>query len=161
MEILEYLNNLHFISKEIQIFIISTLPIIELRGAIPLGHIYGLNTITTFSLAFLGSMLPVPFLLLFLNPVFKIIRNIAFFRKQIDKVTHRTLKRINKVKKFSLITLMIFVAIPIPTTGVWTGSLAASLINLDNKKAFVAILLGNLIAGIIVSFFSVTAINFF
>ena len=161
MNIIELLKNLHIFSKEIQILIVSALPIIELRGAIPIGHILGLNSINVFIISLIGSMLPVPFLLKFLNPIFKKIRNYSFFRKRIDKITHRTLRRINRAKRFSLISLMIFVAIPLPGTGIWTGSLAACLTNLDFKKAFLAILIGNIIAGAIVTFITITTINIF
>jgi len=161
MNIIEILNNLHVFSKELQILIISALPIIELRGAIPIGHILGLNSINVFIISLIGSMLPVPFLLRFLNPIFKKIRNYSFFRKKIDKITHRTLKRINNAKTFSLISLILFVAIPIPGTGIWTGSLAACLTNLDTKKAFFAIFLGNIIAGVIVTFITVSTFNVF
>ncbi len=161
MNIIELLKNLHIFSKEIQILIVSALPIIELRGAIPIGHILGLNSISVFIISLIGSMLPVPFLLKFLNPIFKKIRNYSFFRKRIDKITHRTLRRINRAKRFSLISLMIFVAIPLPGTGIWTGSLAACLTNLDFKKAFLAILIGNIIAGAIVTFITITTINIF
>ena len=161
MNIIELLKNIHIFSKEIQILIVSALPIIELRGAIPIGHILGLNSINVFIISLIGSMLPVPFLLKFLNPIFKKIRNYPFFRKRIDKITHRTLKRINKAKRFSLISLMIFVAIPLPGTGIWTGSLAACLTNLDFKKAFLAILIGNIIAGTIVTFITITTFNIF
>jgi|LGVF01.1.fsa_nt_gb uncharacterized membrane protein len=161
METIEFLKHLHIFSKELQILIISALPIIELRGAIPIGHLLNINPIETLIISLMGSMMPVPFLLIFLNPVFKKIRNYPFFRQEIDKLTHRTLKRINKAKTFSLISLVLFVAIPLPGTGIWTGSLAATLTNLDFKKAFFAILLGDIIAGILVTFITMTTFSFF
>ncbi|MEA1974265.1 MAG: small multi-drug export protein [Bacillota bacterium] len=161
METIEFLKHLHIFSKELQILIISALPIIELRGAIPIGHLLNIDPIKTLIISLIGSMMPVPFLLIFLNPVFKKIRNYSFFRKKIDKLTHRTLKRINNVKTFSLISLVLFVAIPLPGTGIWTGSLAATLTNLDFKKAFFAILLGDIIAGILVTFITMTTFSLF
>lgn len=161
MEIIELLESIHITSHEFQIFIISALPIIELRGAIPVGHFFNINPITVFFLAYFGSMLPVPFLLKLINPIFKRIRNYPFFRSQIDKVTHRTLKKINHVKKISLIGLIIFVGIPLPGTGVWTGSLAACLTNLEFKKAFFAISIGNILAGLLVSLITFTTFHIF
>lgn len=161
MKIIELLKNLHIMAEELQIFIISALPIIELRGAIPIGHLLNLNPIKVLLISIAGSTLPVPFLLSFLNPVFKRIRNYPFFRKKIDKLTNRTLSKIENIKKFSLISLLIFVAIPLPSTGVWTGSLAASLANLNKKKAFLVIFIGNIIAGIIVTILTITTFSFF
>ena len=161
MDIIDFLKNLHIFSKELQILIISTLPIIELRGAIPIGIFLNIKPLEVFIISLIGSMIPVPFLLVFLNPIFKKIRNYSFFRKRIDKITHRTLKRINKAKTFSLISLIIFVAIPLPGTGVWTGSLAACLTNIDFKKALLAILIGNVIAGILITFITITTFSFF
>lgn len=161
MDIVNFLNNIYIITDEVQIFIISALPIIELRGAIPIGHLLDLNPLKVLVISILGSTLPVPFLLIFLNPIFKKIRNYSFFRRKIDKVTHRTLSKIKNIKKFSLISLLIFVAVPIPSTGVWSGSLAASLLNLNKKKAFLAIFIGNTIAGVLVTILTISTFSFF
>lgn len=133
--------------KLLQVVILSMVPIIESRGAIPYGvGILNLPPLEVALAAFAGSMIPVPFLLVFLRPIFKWLRNLSFFRKLIDRYTHRTMKKINKTKKFSTGALILFVGVPLPSTGVWTGSFAASLVNLRYRHGFVAILIGNFIA---------------
>ena len=150
---------LNFLSNELKIMIMAATPVIELKGAIPFGIALGLSPIKVAFLAYIGSMLPSPFIILLTESIFKRIRNYPFFRKQIDKITHRTLKRVNKVKNFSTYGLLLFVAVPLPTTGIWTGSLGASLLNLKFKNAIVAVAVGNLIACGIVTYLSSSLVN--
>ena len=149
----------NFLSNELKVIIMAATPVIELKGAIPFGISLGLSPMKVALLAYIGSMIPSPFIILLTEPIFKQIRNYPFFRKQIDKVTHRTLRRVNKVKNFSTYGLLLFVAVPLPTTGIWTGSLGASLLNLKFKNAIIAVSIGNLIACGIVTYLSSSIIK--
>ena len=128
----------------------SVLPIIELRGAIPLGVGMGMGLWETFILAYVGSCLPVPILIFFFKPIMAWLRSRKVFKPFADWVHRRTERRSSSVRKYSLLGLFVFVAIPIPTTGVWTGSMIASFLNIRAKHAIPVILAGNLVAGILV-----------
>ena len=135
------------------LFLISMLPFIELRGAIPYGFIMGLNPIHIFSIAIAGNMVPVPFILLFLEDVEKYLRKWEKIARLMDWLFERTYRKANKkVRRWEYLALIFFVAIPLPGTGAWTGSLIAYLFKIDLKKAILMIFLGVLIAGIIVTF---------
>ena len=128
----------------------SVMPIIELRGAIPLGVGMGMGLWETFLLAYVGSCLPVPILIFFFKPIMAWLRGTKIFRPFAEWIHRRTERRSNKVRKYSLLGLFVFVAIPVPTTGVWTGSMIASFLNIRAKHAIPVILGGNLVAGILV-----------
>ena len=130
--------------------ITAALPIIELRGAIPVGIAMGLSPIHATVISFIGSMLPVPILLFGIRPVFNYLRKTKIFRKMIDKLTTRSLRKSDKVQKYGFWGLILLVAIPLPGTGVWSGTLVAALLDMRFKRAFPAILIGNLIAAIAV-----------
>ena len=150
---------LDFITKEMMVIMVAAMPVAELRAAIPLGVSLGMSPLHAMILGLIGSMIPVPFLLFFLKPVFAFLRRSPYWRKLVDWVTRRTIKKTKKVHQYSAIGLMIFVAIPVPTTGGWTGSIAASLLNIRTKYAFLAIFAGNCIAAIIMTFLSHMAVN--
>ena len=150
---------LDFISKEIMVLLVAAMPVMELRAAIPLGVSLGMSPIHAMVLGIIGSMIPVPFLLFFLKPVFAFMRKSPYWRKFVDWVIHRTMKKSSRIHKYSALGLMLFVAIPIPSTGVWTGSIAASLLNMRIKYAFLAIFAGNCIAAIIMMLLSHMAIR--
>lgn len=138
-----------------QVFFMACLPLIELKGAIPYGIAFGLPIWTTFLLAYLGAALPVPFILLFLKPVMAWLKKSTKpFRKFANWLEQRSEKKGGKIAKYEYPALFVFVAIPLPTTGVWTGALIATLLDLDFKKSLLTILLGNLVAGIIMLLFS-------
>jgi len=101
-------------------------------------------------LALLGSLLPVPFILFFVKRVLIFLRGFKMFRKMVDKFYLKIMRKGERVKKYSLIGLVIFVAIPLPSSGVWSGSAIAAFLNINYKYAMPAIALGNLIAGLIV-----------
>ena len=133
------------------VFFISMVPIFELRGAIPIGLGMGLPMLPTFIIAVLGNTLPVPFLILFSQKVLRWLAGVKkigpFFQKIIDKAE-------GKAKTFGhyeLLALFAFVAIPLPGTGAWTGSLIAAILQLNWKKALPVIFLGIVAAGVIMS----------
>jgi uncharacterized membrane protein len=144
------------ISKELLIILTAALPVSELRGAIPLGISLGEGVLKTFCLAVLGNILPVAPLLVLLKPVSERLRYISFFRKFFNWLFERTRRKSGLVQKYEAIGLILFVAIPLPVTGAWTGSVAASLFNLKFRLAFPAIIIGVVIAGIIVTFLVLT-----
>ena len=143
------------ISSGFATFLISMIPIAELRGAIPVAlTVYKLPIITTFIIAFCGNLLPVVFLLWFLEPFSKfLMKHSRLFNKFFNWLFTRTRKKLfgrsEKYGKF--IALMSFVAIPLPWTGAWTGSVAAFIFGIPFKRAFPAIALGVFIAGMIVT----------
>lgn len=147
------------ITKEIMVILIAAMPLMELKGAIPVGVSMGLSPIHATILGVLGSLIPVPFLLFFLKPIFIKLRRTNLFKNTIDKIIKKTLKKGKRVEKYSILGLMMLVAIPLPGTGVWTGSLAAVLFNIRLKQAFFAITAGNVIAGLIMFILSYIVVN--
>ncbi len=147
------------IPKEIIVITISMLPIFELRGAIPIGQkILGLSWWFTFILAFIGNMLPIPFILLFLEPVSKWLRKIVIFDRFLEWLFARTRKRSEIIRKYEALGLILFVAIPLPITGAWTGSVAAFLFGIRFYNAILAISMGVFIAGCIVTALTVLGV---
>ena len=181
---------LDFLAKlpsELYVFIISMLPFIELRGAIPVGAALGMPFYTNFPIAVIGNMLPVPLILFFMPKILDFLGRFKFFRpivewlrRTADKHSKKVIKNEvqesevaevsedseNTVKKSSLMTpaiflaLMLFVALPIPGTGAWSGSLVAALFSLSKRYSFLAVLLGVIICGIIMSLASYGVLGF-
>lgn len=140
------------LKREILVILMAAMPISELRGAIPLGISLGLSPIHSTIISIIGNMAIVPILLKILNPVMNYLEKTFLFSKFIGWIKRRTLKRTRAtIKKYSLLGLFILVAIPVPTTGAWTGCIAATLLKLDYKNALLVILSGVFTAGIIVS----------
>lgn len=154
------LNFLSGFPNWLNILFMAALPVIELRGAIPLGIAMGEPPLAVLIYSLVGSMVPVPFILWLFHKVTDLLRTIEIFRKLVDLVIHRTLKNREKIDRYGFIGLIILVIIPLPGTGVWTGSFLASLLELDSKRAFVAILIGDLLAGLIVLALSLGAVSF-
>ncbi|WP_353093767.1 small multi-drug export protein [Tissierella praeacuta] len=146
---------------EIMVIFFAMLPIVELRGAIPLGISLGLRPIHSTILSIIGNIIIVPFLLKLLQPIMKYFEKTVIFSKTIGWVKRRSMEKASIIKKYSLIGLFIFVAIPIPTTGVWTGSVIASILKLDFKKALLSISLGIITSGIIVATISYQLFSLF
>lgn len=139
-------------SKELVVLIISMLPIFELRGALPVAiNIFHFPWYYALPLAIIGNLLPVPIILLFLNAISKWLSKIGFFDRFFQWLFEHTKKRGKIVEKYGRIGLVLFVAIPLPVTGAWTGSLVATLLGLKFRHAFLSIFIGVCIAGIIVT----------
>ncbi len=140
------------ISKELIVIIVAILPIAELRGALPLAiNLFHMPWYWALILAVIGNMLPVPFLLLFLESLAKWVNRIESGRKLVDWVFQRTRRRSGLIEKYEKIGLALFVAIPLPLTGAWTGAIAAFLLGLKFSHAFLSIFAGVVIAGAIVT----------
>ena len=136
----------------LSVFGLAMIPVFELRGAIPVGVAAGLPFWTVFLTAFLGNLLPVPFLILFTRRVFEWLRTkSALLERFVSRLERKAATKEDLLKKYELLGLCILVAIPLPGTGAWTGSLVAAVFDIRLKHAFPAIALGVLIAGIIVS----------
>lgn len=142
------------ISLEIMVILTAAMPVVELRGAIPAGIALGLAPWHAFILGVIGSMLPVPFILWFIKPIFEWLGKHSFLKPIIERIKRRTLEKSDKIERYGFWGLLIFVAIPLPGTGVWSGALAAVLLNLRFRKAFFAIFFGNMVAGLIMMSFS-------
>lgn len=154
------LENLPWWGKYVSTIIISMLPIIELRGALPAAvKVFGLSWGVSYVLSVFGNMIPVPFLLRFYPQVEKFLKRFGFMRSFFEWLNARTIRKgKRKVQLWGEMGLILFVAIPIPVTGAWTGTLIAYLFDLNRPKAFMAILAGVLIAGLImmaVTFFHI------
>ncbi len=152
---------LNFLSIEITVMLVAALPIIELRGAIPVGISLGLSPIHATILSFIGSMIPVPFILFTIRPIFNYMKTTKTFKKLIHKLTDRSMNSSGKIQKYGYWGLLLFVAIPLPGTGVWSGSLAASLLDMRFKWAFPTIFIGNLIAGVLIMLLSHGVVSVF
>lgn len=116
-----------YLTKEFTTILTAALPIIELRGAIPIGISLGLSPLHATILSFIGSMIPVPFILFGIRPVFDYMKKTKLFKNIVNRITTKTLNNSShKVQKYGAWGLVIFVAIPLPGTGVWSGSLVAA-----------------------------------
>jgi uncharacterized membrane protein len=145
---------LNLLSIELTVILTASLPIIELRGAIPVGMSLGMTPIHATIISFIGSMLPVPILLFSIRPVFNYLKRSTLFKSVIDKLTTQSFDKSRNIRRYGFWGLLIFVAIPLPGTGVWSGTLAAALLNMRFKLAFPAILIGNFIAALAIMFLS-------
>ena len=144
----------------VYVFLISMLPIIELRGAIPVAFALGLDMVPSFVVSVLGNLLPVPFILLFITPFCNLLKKTKLFRWFPEWLEKKVSKNEAKVTRYKNLGLFLFVAIPLPGTGAWTGALVASFIGYKFKDAFLAILSGVLTAGVIMSALSFGLLDF-
>lgn len=144
---------LDIVGEELCVLFCSMIPIIELRGAIPMAAVFGLPWWQAYLLSVLGNMIPVPFILLFINGIIKWMSNsrVKFFNKFANWLLAKAEKNREKIEKYSFWGVCFFVAIPLPVTGAWTGSLVASTIGMKFWKALLSAFLGVLIAGVIVT----------
>lgn len=148
--------SLPLIVKYLIVFFVSMVPIVELRGAIPIAEGLGLNIFLYYPIAIIGNMIPVPFIYLFARKVLEWGKNKKLIGKFFTWCLEKGEKGGDKLKKTAgnsgiFLALLIFVGIPLPGTGAWTGTLAASFLKIDFKTSITAITLGVLLAGIIMS----------
>ncbi|MEF2700492.1 MAG: small multi-drug export protein, partial [Oscillospiraceae bacterium] len=131
------------IGKIIMTFLISMVPVVELRGAIPIGVAHGLNFWVAIAVSIVGNLVPVPFIIIFIRKIFAWLRTkSAWLNNLVTRLENRALKKTDTVRKFKFWGLFIFVAIPLPGTGAWTGALVAAMLEMRVKDAFPAIALG-------------------
>lgn len=141
----------NFFNREVWVMITAALPIIEVRGAIPFGISLGLSPLESLILSLIGSIVPVPIILFTIRPIFNYLKSTKTFKKVVHRLTDKSLSKSSKVQKYGAWGLLVFAAIPLPGTGVWSGSFIASLLNMRFKWAFPAIFVGNIIAGIFIT----------
>jgi len=135
-----------WLNKEVIVFIVSVLPILELRGGVLAGYWLGLPLITTSIIAVIGNLLPIPFILFFIEKILTFMEKHNILTSFIHKLRERALHKSKGLQNMEFIGLMIFVGIPLPGTGAWTGALVAETLQMDRKKAMLAITFGVFIA---------------
>ncbi len=142
-----------YLTKLIITLLWSMVPVVELRGAIPIGTGMGLPFEVAIIVSVIGNLIPVPFIMLFIRQIFKWMRRVnKTFERIVCKMEEKANKHRDKVTKYGFWGLFILVAIPLPGTGAWTGALVASMMELRFKTALPAIISGVLAAAVIVSF---------
>lgn len=143
------------VGKEALVFIISMIPIVELRGALLVaGPILGVPVAKAIPLSILGNIVPVPFILLLITPVFAWMKGTKKLKPLVERMEARAMSKKDQIEKYEFWGIVLFVGIPLPGTGAWTGSLIAALLGVKFKKAFPAVVLGICMATVIMWFIS-------
>lgn len=139
------------VPDELIAFLISLMPVLEIRGGMIAARLMEIDFLKAFVICYLGNMLPIPFIILFIRKIFDFLRRFKFFEKIIVRLERKTEKNKEKVLRYEAWGLLLFVAIPLPGTGGWTGALMAGLLDIRMKRSLPTIALGVLIAGFIMS----------
>lgn len=137
--------------KGLIVFLISMIPILELRGSILAAGFLQMDFLSTYIIAVIGNMLPIPFILLFINKIFDWLKKTKHFHSFVEKMEKKAMSKSEQIRKYGRWGLFLFVAIPLPGTGAWTGSLIASLLRMKLRDTLPFIFLGVLTAGLIMS----------
>ena len=137
------------VSKEMIVFIISMVPILELRGGLVAASLLRIPLFKAVALCVVGNIIPVPFILAFITPIFNALKKTKWLKPKIEKLEAKSMSKSDTIQKYEFIGLLLFVGIPLPGTGAWTGALIASLLEVDIKKSSLAILGGIIMATVI------------
>ena len=138
--------------KYLIVFFMSMVPLIEQRGAIPVGiFVYNIDYFSVFFISLIGSFVPAPFIYLFFNRIFTWMKTISYFDRFTIFVDKKIRKNSKKLEKYEEIGLITFVGVPLPTTGLWTGSAVAAVLGLDFKKSMVCVFIGGVISAAIIT----------
>ncbi len=142
--------------KEILVFIISLMPILELRGGLIAAALLDLAPIPSYIISIVGNLLPIPFILLFINKILGWMRKskVKFFNSIVNWLDGKVEKHKSQIEKYGYLGIVLFVGIPLPGTGAWTGTLIASVLEMDRKKTFLATIVGVFMASIIMMILS-------
>ena len=140
-----------YLSAQVVVFIISMVPILELRGGLLAAKLLEVPLLQAIPLCIIGNLVPIPFILLFIKKIFAWMKNFKIFRGLVEKLENRAMRKSDSVSNAEFLGLTLFVGIPIPGTGAWMGSLIAALLEMDFKKAIKAELIGIAMATIICS----------
>lgn len=140
--------------KELIIFIISMFPILELRGGLIAATLLGLSGLPSFIICFIGNIIPIPFILWLITPIFNRLKKTKLFSGMVNKLERKAMSKKDQIEKLQYIGLLLFVGIPLPGTGAWTGCLIAALLDMDKKKSMLYAILGVLLAGVIMMILS-------
>ena len=161
MELFEFLTGTTS-GKCLFTMLVSMIPVIELRGGLPFGVALGLPYYLAFPAAVIGNLIPAPFIIVYIRRIFELLRRyLPSLNGLIDKLERKAHLKGKKVQKYQYIGLWLFVAIPLPGTGAWTGSLAAAFLGMRLKKAMPAVVLGVLTAGCIMLGLTHVGVNLF
>ena len=139
------------LSKEALVFLVSMVPILELRGGLILSSVLGVEMWKAIGLCIVGNIIPVPFILLFITPIFRWLKQTKKLKPMVEKLENRAMSKKDQIEKYEFWGLALFVGIPLPGTGAWTGSLIAALLDIKFKKAFPAVILGIIMATVIMT----------
>lgn len=143
------------VGKEAIVFIISMIPILELRGGLLVaGPLLGVPVARAVPLCIIGNIIPVPFILLLITPIFNWLKKTKTFQPMVTKLENKAMSKSDQIEKYEFWGLVLFVGIPLPGTGAWTGSLIAALLGIKFKKAFPAVVIGICMATVIMWFIS-------
>lgn len=137
---------------ELAVFIISLFPILECRGGMIAASALGLNYWVGLAISVVGNLLPIPFIFLFIEKIFSLMKKTKFFGKIVNKLEAKAMSKSDKITKYKRWGLLLFVGIPLPGTGAWTGALIAVLLKLNLKESVISIVLGVFMASGIMSF---------
>ena len=140
--------------KELIVFIISLMPILELRGGLLAASLLNLNPLESYIIAVVGNIIPIPFILWFINNILNWMRKKKKLEKIVKWLDKKIIKHKDQIEKYGFWGLVLFVGIPLPGTGAWTGCLIAAVLEKKKKKSFIAALIGVLIASIIMMLIS-------
>lgn len=149
-----FTETLSFMPKEAVAFIISMIPILELRGGLVAASLLNIDVVKAITLCVVGNMIPIPFILFFITPIFNWMKGIRMFKPIVEKLEAKSMSKSGDVKKYEFWGLALFVGIPLPGTGAWTGALIASLLGIKVKKASLAITTGIIMATLIMTIIS-------
>lgn len=142
------------ISREAVVFIISLFPILELRGGILASSLLDVTMWKGILISAVGNVLPIPFILFFIKKIFTAMKKTKLLRPLVEKMENKAMKKRDQIEKYEFWGLVLFVGIPLPGTGAWTGSLIAALLGMKFKKAFPAVIIGICMATVIMWFIS-------
>ena len=142
------------LNKDIVIFIISLMPILELRGGMLAASLLHVEFLRALCICIVGNLLPIPFILIFLEKILEFFEKWSITSKIVKWLEKKVDNKRSQIDKYGYLGLILFVGIPLPGTGAWTGSLIAIMLGLDKKKSFICILIGVLMASIIMSILS-------
>ena len=140
--------------KELIVFIISLLPILELRGGLLAASLLKLDPWASYIICMIGNLLPIPFILLLINKIIEWMRKKKRLKNVVNFIDKKVTKNKAQIEKYGYVGLALFVGIPLPGTGAWTGALLASVLEMDRKKSFLAIVIGVFIASVIMMLIS-------
>ena len=150
-QLIRQLDFLSVAGRETALFLVSMVPLIELRGSIPLGAVLGMDWHTVFVISIIGNLLPVPFILWLGRPIFAWLKRTRLLNGLVSRYEQRLLGKADQVTRYETIGLCLFVGIPLPGTGAWSGALLAALLGMRMKLALLSIAGGVLIAGVIMT----------
>ncbi len=149
------------LTKEALAFVISMVPILELRGGLIFSSAAGIDMWKAIPICVIGNLIPVPFILLLITKIFNWLKKTKVFRPMVEKLENKAMSKKDQIEKYEFWGLVLFVGIPLPGTGAWTGSLIAALLDMKFRKAFPAVIIGVCLATVIMTTISYVIPGFF